>query len=262
MTITAALHPPLFFMIKPDGIPHETAIMKMIEPRAFVLARRAFDPVDMHRIESLYAVHKDKSFYPRLMNYFRGMPVVAYLLRERPDMVYKNGFYASFLDLVGDTDPAKALPGTIRSLSTDSLEQSLSEKRALRNLVHRSTTIEETLHEAPLFFWDHVCNRSRVTGAPGVLGRFLSEAGEGIFFEQRVESGLKRYNLLSADEALVSYQDYRGREGDPLDAGRALVETLVQGTRVIKDLTPPFIRKQRKSSGENMAAVKKQSKKL
>lgn len=249
-------HTTIFFMIKPDGIPHETAIMKMIEPRAFVLARRVFDPVDMYRIESLYAVHKDKPFYPRLMNYFRGMPVVAYLLCERPDTVYENGFYASFLDLVGDTDPAKALPGTIRSLSTDSLEQSLSEKRALRNLVHRSTTVEETLAEAPLFFRDHVCNRSMVKGTPGVLGRFLSEAGEGIFFEERVESGLKRYNLLSADEALVSYQDCRVREGDPPDAGRALVETRVQGTRVIKELTPPFIGKQHKSSGEDMRKIR------
>ncbi len=230
---------PIFFMIKPDGIPRETAFMKMIEPVALVVARRLLEPVDMHRIEQLYAVHKDKPFYPRLMVYFRGMPVVAYLLCERPDTVYQNGFYPSFIDLVGDTDPAKALPGTIRSLSTDSLEKSLAEKRALRNLVHRSTTLEETLNEAPLFFWDYVRDSSKVKGAPGVLGLFLSRAGEGIFFEDRVQSGLRRYNLLSADEELVCYQDYRGGEGDPLEQGRALAETRVQGTRVIKDLTPP-----------------------
>jgi nucleoside-diphosphate kinase len=241
MTVTTAphRHTPIFFMIKPDGIPHETVIMHMIEPLASVLARRPFDPVDMRRVERLYAVHKDKPFYPRLMDYFREMPIVAYLLSERPDMVYQNGFYASFIDLVGDTDPARALPGTIRSLSRDALQKSLAEKRAVRNLVHRSTTVEETFAEAPLFFWDHVHDNSKVRGAPGVLGRFLARAGEGIFFDERVESALKRHNLLSADEELVYYQDYRGREGDALEQGRALVETRVQGTRVIKNLTPP-----------------------
>jgi nucleoside-diphosphate kinase len=241
MMVTAAPHghTPIFFMIKPDGVPRESAIMKMIELLASVVARRPFELVDMERIERLYAVHKDKPFYPRLMEYFREMPAVAYLLRERQDTVYQNGFYASFIDLVGDTDPARALPGTIRRLSADTLEKSLAEKRALRNLVHRSTTLEETLNEAPLFFWDHVRDSSKVKGAPGVLGLFLSRAGEGIFFEDRVQSGLRRYNLLSADEELVYYQDYRGGEGDSLEQGRALAETRVQGTRVIKDLTPP-----------------------
>jgi len=236
-------HTAIFFMIKPDGVSRETTIRKMIEPLTTVLARRLFDPVDMHRIECLYAVHKNKNFYPWLIDYFREKPVVAYLLSERPDMVCQNGFYASFLHLVGDTDPAKALPGTIRNLSPDSLEKSLSEKRALRNLVHRSTTCVETLDEAPLFFWDYIYDKSKVKGAPGVLGRFMAQAGEGLFFEERVETGLKQYNVLSADETLVCYQDCRGREGDPLEQGKALVETRVNGRRVIKEITPPSMSK-------------------
>jgi nucleoside-diphosphate kinase len=233
-------HTPIFFMIKPDGISREADIMKMIDPVASVIARRQFDPVDMGRVERLYAVHKDKPFYPRLMNYFRNMPVIAYLLCEWPDTIYQNGFYPSFIDLVGDTDPAKALPGTIRSLSADSLEASLAEQRAVRNLVHRSTTVEETLAEAPLFFWDHVCDASKVRGLPGVLGRFFSQAGEGIFFEERVESGMRRYRLLSSAEELICYQDCRGGDGDSPDQSRALVETRVEGTRVIKEATPPL----------------------
>ncbi len=232
---------PIFFMIKPDGIPREAEIMKIIEPVAAVIARRPFDPVDMHRVECLYAVHKDKPFYPRLMNYFRNMPVIAYLLCQRPNTVCQNGFYSGFVDLIGDTDPARTLPGTIRRLSADSLATSLSEKRAVRNLVHRSTTLEETLAEAPLFFWDHVCDASKTQGSPGVLGRFFSQAGEGIFFEERVESGMRRYQLLSAEEEMICYRDYRGGEGDHLEQGRALVQTLVQGTRVIKEVTPPRI---------------------
>lgn len=240
--MSAALRPraPIFFMIKPDGISREAEIMQLIDPVASVIARRQFDPVAMDRVERLYADHKDKPFYPRLMNYFRNMPVIAYLLCERPDTIYQNGFYPSFVDLVGDTDPAKALPGTIRSLSVDSLEASLAEQRAVRNLVHRSTTVEETLAEAPLFFWDHVCDASKVRGLPGVLGRFFSQAGEGIFFEDRVESGMRRYRLLSSEEEFICYQDCRSGDGDSPDQSRALVETRVEGTRVIKEVTPPL----------------------
>jgi nucleoside-diphosphate kinase len=69
---------------------------------------------------------------------------------------YQRAFYDSFVELVGDTDPARAKTGTIRSLSTDSLEKAVSEKRAVRNMVHRSTTPEETEREATIFFGDDI----------------------------------------------------------------------------------------------------------
>ena len=159
----------LFFMIKPDGISQEKTIEKMISPLAETIASRLFDPVDRERIECLYAMHRDKVFYAYLLDYFRDKPVKAYLLGERDDVVYRDGLYPQFLELVGDTDPAKAKPGTIRSLSTDSMEKSLSEGRALKNLVHRSTTIEETAQEAPLFFCDYICDRTESGGRAGAL---------------------------------------------------------------------------------------------
>jgi len=146
----------LFFMIKPDGMLLEAKIREMIEPLARVVATRFFEPVDIEKIERLYDMHKNEDFYPRLINYFRGKPVKAHMLREREDVKYRRGFYADFVGLVGDTDPAKAKAGTIRSLSTDSLERSISEKRAVRNLVHRSTTPEETEKEAAIFFGDGI----------------------------------------------------------------------------------------------------------
>ena len=106
-------------------------------------------------------------------------------------------------------------------------------------MVHRSTTYAETIGEAPLFFWDYIFAKSKITGDPGVLGRFLAQKGNGIFYDERVEGGLKKYNLLSAAEELVSYQDYHGREGDPLEQGRGLAETSTNGLRVIKEITLP-----------------------
>jgi len=143
-------------MIKPDGISLEDKIMKMIEPLADIVASRPFDPVDIGKIERLYSMHKDKFFFPYLIDYFKGKPVKTFLLGDREDVEYQRTFYDSFVGLVGDTDPARAKTGTIRSLSTDSLEKAVSEKRAVRNLVHRSTTPEETEREATIFFGDDV----------------------------------------------------------------------------------------------------------
>lgn len=227
----------IFFMVKPDGIPHEATIKKMVQPLVTVVAERLFDPVDIQRIERLYSVHKDKVFFPWLIEYFSGKPVRAYVLRARPDVNYHKGFYGDFLDLVGDTDPARAEEGTIRKLSPDSLNRSVSEKRALRNMVHRSTTYEETFTEAPFFFWDYILDKSKITGEPGVLGKFMAQGGRGIFYDERVESALKQCSFLSAAEELVCYQDYPDREGNSLEQGRGLAETRVNGSRVIREVT-------------------------
>jgi len=226
----------LFFMIKPDGMSLEAAIREKIAPVADIVASRLFDPIDIEKIEVLYSVHKGKFFYPRLIEYFKGNPVKTFLLRERRDVRYNNGFIDDFLELVGDTDPARAEPGTIRGMSADSLERSLSEKRALRNLVHRSTTHEETEREAAIFFWDYIHDRSKVEGERRELGRFLAERGDGIFYEERLESGLRKHNLLSSDEELVSYQDLDGLEGPPSKRGAAVIETVKDGSRSTREI--------------------------
>lgn len=224
-------------MIKPDGIPLEAKIIAMIEPLVTIIASRLFDPIDVEKIEVLYSVHKGKFFYPRLIEYFKENPVKTFLLRERRDVRYKNGFIDDFLELVGDTDPAKAAPGTIRNLSTDSIERSLAEKRAVRNLVHRSTTQEETEREAAIFFWDYIHDRSKVEGGQGELGKFLAGKGEGVFYEERLESGLRKYNLLSSDEGLVGYQDLDGQEEPPSKRGAAVIETVKNGSRSTREIT-------------------------
>jgi nucleoside diphosphate kinase len=229
----------LFFMIKPDGIPREAKIRKMIEPLVAILASRLFDPVESDKIESLYHMHRDKQFYAYLLDYFRGKSVMTFLLGEREDVTYRHGLYADFLELVGDTDPAKAQPGTIRSMSSDSMEKSLSERRALRNLVHRSTTAGETVREASIFFWDYIYDHRKVVGEPGGLGRFFAQKGDGIFFEERLESGLQKCHFLASDEHFVHYQDLKGRKDGPVKRERALLETIKNGVSSVKKITLP-----------------------
>lgn len=149
----------IFFMIKPDGMAMEDKIMSMVESKARIVAAQVYKPADMDKIQALYAMHKGAFFYERLLNFFRGRDMKVFILEEKNGYPYKKGFIEDFVDLVGDTDPAKAKPGTIRSLSTDSIDRSIAEKRAVNNLVHRSRTAEEAAREASIFFEDeHIHN--------------------------------------------------------------------------------------------------------
>ena len=224
-------------MIKPDGISLEAKIREMIEPLATIIATRRLDSVVAGKIEMLYEMHRGKIFYPYLIEHLKDRPVKAFLLGEREDVDYRDSFYADFVALVGDTDPAKARPGTIRSLSQDSTERSLSEKRAVRNLVHRSTTPEETEKEAAIFFWDYVQDHTKIEGEQRETGRCLARKGDGIFYEERLESGLRKCNLLSSGEDLIKYRDLDGKEGNPPKGGAAVLETLKKGSRSTREIT-------------------------
>ncbi len=144
----------IFFMIKPDGLALEDKIISMVESMAKIVSSKAFKPADMDKIRQLYAMHKEAFFYQRLLDFFRGRNIKVFILEEREGYKYKKGFIEDFAELVGDTDPAKAKPGTIRSLSSDSIARSIKEERAVNNLVHRSRTLEETVQEASIFFED------------------------------------------------------------------------------------------------------------
>lgn len=146
----------MFFMIKPDGMQLEQKIMSMVEPVATILSTKSYNPADMERIEQLYAMHKHAFFYERLLTFFRGRPMKVFLLGAKKGHIYKKGFVEDFVELVGDTDPSKARPGTIRSLSKDSIEKSIKEERAVNNLCHRSRTSEEAEKEASIFFEEMV----------------------------------------------------------------------------------------------------------
>ena len=230
----------LFFMIKPDGMSQEAKIIEMIEPLAHIIASRRLDSVETKKIEMLYEMHRKKFFYPYLVEYLKGRTAKAFLLGERKDVNYRDSFYANLLALVGDTDPAKARPGTIRSLSPDSMERSISEKRVVRNLVHRSTTPEETEREAAIFFWDYVQDHTKVEGEQREMGRYLARKGDGIFYEERLESGLRKYNLLSSDEALIKYRDLDGKEESSPRRGVAVIETLKNGSRLVREAALQF----------------------
>ncbi|WP_371792276.1 nucleoside-diphosphate kinase [Streptomyces sp. NBC_01471] len=78
---------------------------------------RASRPLLPERIDAAYA----------------GQPVVVALAHGEP------GVHARLRQLIGRTDPAHAVPGTIRrDLGDDSMTRALAEQRLVRNLVHTS----------------------------------------------------------------------------------------------------------------------------
>ena len=117
--------------------------------------------------------------------------------------------------------------------------QSLAERRALRNLVHRSTSPDETVLEASIFFWDYICDHKKVVGEPGGLGKFFAKKGDGIFFEERLESGLQQSNFLASDEHFVHYQDCAEVKNGPQQGERALLTTCKNGVNSVREISLP-----------------------
>lgn len=81
-----------------------------------------------------------------LLDYITEGPVLAAIL-EGENAVSK------VREICGDTLPSNAAKGTIRGdYGTDSAVVANTEKRAIKNLIHASGTIEEAEYEIPLWF--------------------------------------------------------------------------------------------------------------
>jgi nucleoside-diphosphate kinase len=85
-----------------------------------------------------YAVHKERPFYGDLVSFMSSGPVVVQVL-EGDNAVQK------YRDVMGATNPANALPGTIRAQFAESIDA---------NSVHGSDSLENAHQEIRFFFKD------------------------------------------------------------------------------------------------------------
>lgn len=83
-----------------------------------------------------YEVHKERPFYGELVEFMTSGPVVVMVL-EGENAVAKNR------ELMGETDPKKAAPGTIRADFAESIDA---------NAVHGSDSLENAAKEINFFF--------------------------------------------------------------------------------------------------------------
>lgn len=125
-------------IIKPDGVRnnHIGDILSRLEKAQFRIAALKMVKLTEKQAEDFYAVHKGKPFYPALVKYMSSGPIVAIVL-EKPDAV------SQYRELMGATDPKKALPGTIRA----DFAASVSE-----NAVHGSDSLDNARQEILFFF--------------------------------------------------------------------------------------------------------------
>lgn len=125
-------------IIKPDGVAKNLIgeIIKVFESAGFRIAAMKMKNLTKSEAEGFYYVHKDRPFFPELVEFMTSGPVVLMVL-EGEDVIKRNR------ELMGATDPAEAASGTIRSKWADSKQN---------NIVHGSDSEESAKFEIGHFF--------------------------------------------------------------------------------------------------------------
>ncbi len=125
-------------LIKPEAVSRGLIgeILKRFEARQFRIVSMKMQTLSREIAETHYGEHKGKPFFDGLVSYITSGPVVALVL-ESPEVVSMVRL------MVGATNSAVALPGTIRG----DLAQSIAE-----NVIHASDSAESAQREIKLFF--------------------------------------------------------------------------------------------------------------
>lgn len=127
-----------FVMVKPDGVQRGLVgeIMARLEQRQLRLIGIKVMRMDRALAQRHYEVHRDRPFFPSLIEYITSGPVVP--------MVWGGAnAIAAVRATMGSTDPLEASPGTVRGDFGLEVEQ---------NLVHGSDGLETAEREISLFF--------------------------------------------------------------------------------------------------------------
>ena len=135
-------------IIKPDAVAKnaigqiytrfEAAGLRIVAARMIHLSRA--------RAQGFYAVHKDRPFFPELVEFMTSGPCMVQVL-EGEDAIARNR------EVMGATNPAEAAPGTIRADFAVEVTE---------NAVHGSDGPDTAKNEIEFFFGaDDVCPRTR-----------------------------------------------------------------------------------------------------
>jgi nucleoside-diphosphate kinase len=128
-------------ILKPDAVGSGKAgkILAHLEAAGFRVRALKLLRLSKEQAGAFYAVHRERGFYPELVEFMTSGPVIPMAL-EAPDAVSK------LRSVIGATDPAEAAPGTVRKLYAESKG---------RNAIHASDSDENALREIAFFFSEH-----------------------------------------------------------------------------------------------------------
>ena len=125
-------------LLKPDALERGLVgeIISRLEGQGLKIVAMKMIRVDGALAKRHYAVHEGKPFFQGLVEFITSRPVIAAIF-EGEDAV------AVVRNAMGETDPARSAPGTIRG----DLAQDIG-----RNLIHGSDSEETAEKEIDLFF--------------------------------------------------------------------------------------------------------------
>jgi len=125
-------------LIKPDAIQRGLAgeIISRLERKGLKIVAMKMLHMDKNLAQRHYAIHKGKAFFDDLVNFITSSPLIAIIFQG------KNAVEI-IRQMMGETDPAKAQPGTIRGDFGIDIGH---------NLVHGSDSLENASKETDLFF--------------------------------------------------------------------------------------------------------------
>ncbi|MEF8832315.1 MAG: nucleoside-diphosphate kinase [Candidatus Thermoplasmatota archaeon] len=127
-----------FLMVKPDGVQRGLIgeVVSRIENKGLRIEAMKMIRIDSEKAKEHYAEHEGKDFYEPLLEYITSGPVVAMAVSgDSAISVVRN--------VIGETDPLDANPGTIRG--DYGLDIS-------RNIVHAADSKESAERELDIFF--------------------------------------------------------------------------------------------------------------
>lgn len=139
-------------IIKPDAVQKNVIgeIVSRFEKAGLQIVAMQMAHLTEDQASTFYAFHRERPFFPSLVQYMTSGPVVVMVL-EGEDAIKKNR------ELMGATNPQDAKAGTIRADFANSIEE---------NAVHGSDSPETAQMEVN-FFFDNVCPRTRPTVSQG-----------------------------------------------------------------------------------------------
>jgi len=127
-------------LVKPDGVKRGLAgeIVSRFEKKGLKIVALKMLWMDKAVAERHYDVHRDKPFFPSLVEFITSGPIVAAVIEGRDAVNVVRG-------MMGATDPLQAAPGTIRGDYGTEVQE---------NLVHGSDSEENARKEIDHFFSD------------------------------------------------------------------------------------------------------------
>ena len=127
-----------FVMIKPDGVQRNLVgeIISRLEKKGLKIVGLKMLKISLDLAEQHYQEHKEKSFFPELVEFITSGPVVAMVVEGIKAV-------STVREMMGATNPLEAAPGTIRATYGMYME---------RNVIHGSDSLASARREINLFF--------------------------------------------------------------------------------------------------------------